>query len=738
MVRPRGWHVRLWACRIPRFPSTSMNPSIRCFFGLALLSGLPLLAQTSPAPRPDLNAWMDAWRAQHGSSWAVALDAQTGYAEMLYGGSAFPIPSEPRTDEDFVVLGAQRLPGLAELTGIPANQLEFVRTVFLPLGQAGSSDKQTIRYRQVVNGIPVQGGFVNLLFAATGELLSVQSTGLPQAADVGTLPALDQQDGLGFARQRFEEVTGLEANHLGTPELVIAQLEQNGRRVGKLSWKVELMHEMADAEPVGKRLFIDAATGALLKTEETVHHFDVGGNVKSYASPGTLPDSSTNPETLQNMPRLRCQAGATTVYTDLNGNFNFPGVNSNLSVTFTYVGNYASVNYSPGADYSLAQTCTPGSGNVITLNPTSGATITPQANAFLVSTMMRDWVRSIIPTDNTADFVTVANVNVSGSCNAFYNGNSINFYPAGGGCVNTSYSTVITHEQGHWLNDRYSSGNGGDGFGEGNADNFAMYMWDTPVVGANFSGNSFIRTGTNTRQFCGDSNPGCYGQVHTDGEVLMGACWKVRNNLNTALGNSAGDLRANTLFLSWMNSYNQGTIRSIIETQWITLDDNNGNITDGSPNFTAIDTGFRTQGFPGLTVTCPTPITGSCTQSPNSAGPGATLGYSGQNKISTNNFQLVAIGLPPNKTGLFFFGQNQTLVPLGSGFRCVNSPFFRTPATTSNAFGDLTYALNLNALPGGASITAGQTWFFQAWFRDNVGGTTTTNTSTMMEVKWCQ
>ena len=715
-----------------------MNLCHRSLLGLALLSGLPLFAQTNPTARPNLSPLMDAWRSQHGSSWSVLLDTQTGYAEFLYGGSAFPIPGEPRTDEDFVALGAQRLPGLESLTGIAASTLDFQRTVFLPLGQAGSTDKQTVRYRQVVNGVPVQAGFVNLLFAARGELLSVQSTALPGAERIGTLPGLDSTDGLGFARQRFEEITGLSANHVDEPELVIVQLEQGASRVGKLAWKVELMHEMQDAEPVGKRVYVDAHTGELLKTEETVHHFDVGGTVKSYASPGLLPDISSNPETLQNMPRLRAQAGATTVYTDVNGNFNFPGVSTNLSVTFTYVGNYASVNYQPGADYSLVQSCAPGNGNVITMNPSSGSTITPQANAFLASSRMRDWVRSILPTDNTADFVTVANVNVSGSCNAFYNGSSINFYPAGGGCSNTAYSTVVTHEQGHWMNDRYNSGNGADGFGEGNADAFAMYLWDTPIIGANFSGSSFIRTGTNTRQFCGDTNPGCYGQVHTDGEVLMGALWKVRNNLNTALGNSAGDLRADTLFLSWMNSYNQSTIRSVIETQWITLDDNNGNISDGSPNFTAIDSGFRTQGFPGLTVSCPPPVTGSCTQSPNSAGPGATLGYAGQNKVSTNNFQLVAVGLPPNKTGLFFFGQNQTLVPLGSGFRCVSSPFFRTPASTSNAFGDLTYNLNLNALPGGASIAAGQTWYFQAWFRDNVGGTTTTNTSTMMEVPWCQ
>lgn len=715
-----------------------MTQRTTAWLGLALLSSFPVFAQSGPVQRPNLGLAMDAWRAQHGSTWSVVTDAQTGYAEMVYGGSAFPVVSEPRDDADFIALAQQRLAATRELHGLDPSTLVLYRTVFLPLGQAGSTDKQTVRFQQVVQGVPVQGAFLNLLFSYRGELLSVHSTGLPGAETITTTPNLDAVDGVGFARAAFEQLTGWEANHVESNELVIVQILENGRRVGKLAYKVELAHEMDDAEPIGKRLFVDANTGVLLKTEETVHHFDVGGTVKANASPGLLPDISTNPEALLEMPRLRCQAGATTVYTNTAGVFNFPGVNTNLSVTFTFVGNYASVNYAPGTDYSLVQTCTPGSGNVVNMNPSSSSTVTPQANAFRVSTLMRDWIRSIIPTDNTGDFVTVANVNVSGSCNAFYNGNSINFYPSGGGCSNTSYSTIISHEQGHWLNDRYNTGNGGDGMGEGNADVFAMYLWDTPIVGANFSGSSFIRTGNNNRQFCGDSNGGCYGQVHTDGEVHMGALWKVRNNLNTALGNSVGDLTANTLFLSWLNSYNQSQIKSIIETQWLTLDDDNGNLSDGTPNFSAIDNGFRTQGFPGLTISCPAPVLGSCQLTPNSAGPGATLQYQGLNKISSNNFELVAVGMPPNKTGLFFFGQAQTLLPLGSGFRCVGSPFVRTPAQTSNAFGDMNYALNLNALPGSAVISAGQTWYFQAWFRDNVNGTATTNTSTMMEVTWCQ
>ncbi|MEK7326620.1 MAG: hypothetical protein AAB217_15350, partial [Chloroflexota bacterium] len=195
----------------------------------------------------------------------------------------------------------------------------------------------------------------------------------------------------------------------------------------------------------------------------------------------------------------------------------------------------------------------------------------------------------------------LANANLNSTCNAYYNGSSINMYRSGGGCNNTGYSTVVAHEEGHWANDLYGSGNGPDGFGEGNADVYGMFVYDTPLVGEYFFTNGgYIRTGNNTKLFCGDSHPGCYGEVHADGEVLMGALWKVRARLNTTLGNTAGDLVSDVLHAAWMNAFNDGQIRSIIEEHWLVLDDNDADIYNGTPNFGDIDGGFRAQGFPGI------------------------------------------------------------------------------------------------------------------------------------------
>jgi hypothetical protein len=400
---------------------------IRIITVLTLAALSPLgWSQTRSAARPDLDSALTSWRSAHGDNWSYVLDPQTGWAQMVYGGHTLAPASAPQTDADFIALALAAVPGAASLHGLEASTLVYQETAFLPLGQIGSNDKQTVRLRQTVGGVPVEGAYLNLLYSMRGELLSVQSSGLPGASTIGTEPAIGADDAAAFARGHFLAATHLDALSVGTPELLVAQIVAKGQRTGHLAWKVECNWSAQDVEPLRKLVYVDAQNGALLRMDEGILNFDVFGTLTTMASPGLLPDISTNPETAQVMKYARCQAGATTVYTDVTGAFNFPGVGANLAVTFTYVGLYALVNYAPGADYTLSQTLPPSTANAVLLNPASGATITPQANAYICSTGTRDWIRSINPSDAHGDFVTVANVNVTGTCNAYYNGNSIN------------------------------------------------------------------------------------------------------------------------------------------------------------------------------------------------------------------------------------------------------------------------------------------------------------------------
>jgi len=556
-------------------------------------------AQSTPdLPTPESAQALDQWRSDHGARWKTMTTRGTGRPDFLFGGTA-AAAATPTEDAAFAAAALDFLARTEGIHGMEPETLTLDRVLLLPFGQIGSTDKMTVRFHQSVDGVPVKDGAVNVLMDMGGRLLSVQSSGLPEVSEFETTATLSAAGALRSAEAAFDAEFGLTPTSLSSPALYVVQLERDERILPALAYEVQALWQRTDFEPEGEIYWLDADTGEVLRRMPAIHNFDVTGTVYTMATPGTAPDSASNPETQQPVPYVQIQSASGSTTTDANGNFTISGTDGPLNITVAYNGTYCSTNNEAGSDYSFSGSVS-GTGNSVVLNPSSQTNVTAEANAYQSVNLMRDWVRAIIPGDNTADFIANANCNISSNCNAYFNGNSINFYTSGGGCVNTAYSTVVAHEEGHWLNVRYGTGNGGDGMGEGNADVFGMYLYDDPIVGMNFCGSGcHVRNGNNNRQFCGDSNSACYGGVHADGEPWMGAAWKVRRNLKTTNGNANGSLIADTLFLGWMNSYNQTQIRSVIETQWLTLDDTDGNIDNGTPNYQDIDAGFREQGFPG-------------------------------------------------------------------------------------------------------------------------------------------
>ncbi|TAH35485.1 MAG: hypothetical protein EYC70_12565 [Planctomycetota bacterium] len=568
-----------------------------------LLLLVPLLFQDPGVPEA-----FRAWQLQHGDSWVLRVRPGTGAGRFLYGGRA-RAPFACASDADYAELARVVLQEASGVLRLDESTLVLQELHRLALSRIGSSDKVALVFTQEVRGVPVVGASVTVLCAPGGDLLALDSTALPQVQSLLTLPAVDPRAAIAAAHSAYAALEGRAAGTIGVPELVIYPHQPGERIVPRLAWAVELRTPVADGIPSGRRMYVAAdALADVLGSDQLVHTCgragtnDLTGHVDSFATPGVLPDTAANPETLQAMRSLRVSSTAGSAVTDAAGNFTIPHTGTTpVTLSFAFTGPFALVNNAAGLDYSLSVPFTPGVFQSVTMNPALTEEVTAQANAFNGIHDFRDYLKSIDPGENTMDFQVLANVNIASTCNAFFDGFSINFYLAGGGCPNTAYSTLVAHEEGHWANVREGSGNGPDGFGEGNADAYAMYIYDTPVVGQDFYGpGTLIRTGENMRQFCGDNNPGCYGETHSDGQVLMGALWKVRRNLNSSFGDAAGDLIADTLFVSWMNAYNDGQIRSIIEDHWLSLDDDDGNLANGTPSFPEIDSGFREQGFPGV------------------------------------------------------------------------------------------------------------------------------------------
>jgi hypothetical protein len=105
-----------------------------------------------------------------------------------------------------------------------------------------------------------------------------------------------------------------------------------------------------------------------------------------------------------------------------------------------------------------------------------------------------------------------------------------------------------------------------------------------------------------------------------------------------------------------------------------------------------------------------------CLSTPNSTGAAATMEADGVPSVFQNAFTLRASAVP-DEVGVFVIGASPTQLPFGNGFLCVGGSLQRSPAVAGMQ-GELTWSPDLHA----GALTAGQSWYTQAIFRDPLGG----------------
>ena len=124
--------------------------------------------------------------------------------------------------------------------------------------------------------------------------------------------------------------------------------------------------------------------------------------------------------------------------------------------------------------------------------------------------------------------------------------------------------------------------------------------------------------------------------------------------------------------------------------------------------------------------------TNYCTAVVNSTGVAATMGASGSTNIAANNLALNASDMPNNQFGIFVTSMTQGFVAgaggTSNGNLCVGGSIGRfslpNQILTTGGNGSFDLTVDLSMVPQGASFTAvssGDTWNFQAWYRDGVG-----------------
>ena len=347
----------------------------------------------------------------------------------------------------------------------------------------------------------------------------------------------------------------------------------------------------ADGSEPEKYLFVThAETGAILYQENLIIFEDVLGTVQGRATQGKGADFCEE-ELPEAMPWSRVNIGGTVAYTDSNGKFVIPNIGSSeVTVESRLRGLWFSVNNQAGANSVLYQTVTPpGPANFMHNDFNTSEFVRAEVNGYLQANVVRDFTLTYNPDYpglQQNEFPVYVNES-GGYCpgNAWYDYSSITFCASGGGYPNTAWSSVIHHEYGHHLVNMAGSGQGA--YGEGMGDVMGLLILDEAGTAWGFYGDcdTPLRNADNDMQYP------CTGEIHYCGQLLSGCVWSTRNELLITNPLTYIQILSN-LAINAMLLHTGTDINPSITIDYLTLDDDNGNIYDGTPHYAEIAAGF--------------------------------------------------------------------------------------------------------------------------------------------------
>ncbi|HUM48529.1 MAG TPA: hypothetical protein PLD84_16470, partial [Chitinophagales bacterium] len=342
--------------------------------------------------------------------------------------------------------------------------------------------------------------------------------------------------------------------------------------------------------------YVDAANGEILYRQNKVVQIDftVKGDI--------YPINSFS--TQQNWPlkNLQVNIGGTNYFTNSLGLVTAPPagpVTPTISLQGKWVKVVTGTNGNTVATYAPANVA---NGNTVTFQPSNPNGTERHINVYYHTNEIHDFMKTKFPNFTNLDNALTARVDrTDGDCNAFYNGTSINFYTTANGCNALSYiGDVMYHEYGHGINDKFYQSNG-DNFtngamGEGYADLWALGITGSPILGIGFfdnDPNGFVRRYDIDKKVYPQD---LVGEVHADGEIIAGAFWDMHLNLGNL--QQMMDIFKETFYAGITGlDGDEGVIYHDILVETLTVDDNDGDITNGTPNYCAITSGFAIHGI---------------------------------------------------------------------------------------------------------------------------------------------
>ncbi|MFK7905432.1 MAG: T9SS type A sorting domain-containing protein [Chitinophagales bacterium] len=368
----------------------------------------------------------------------------------------------------------------------------------------------------------------------------------------------------------------------------------------------EGMVDLKNSEGHAERLYtmMDASNGTIYYRQNKIRYYEPVAQGE-WTMLGYATENANDTEKLTFLPNMRVDidmgTDIETHVTDENGRLNVEITEPTMATVYMR-GDYCTVYEGSSRNNSNIP-----SYEVELSNDMQEVILPEEADLVAVSAYksvnrVHDWMKFWLPEDMTQlDYSLPTHIDLTdGTCNAFADGSSINFFREGGGCWTLALmADVIYHEYGHNINGAFYDYLGANfingGLHEGYADVWGLSITQEPILSEGYligSGGSFIRRY--------DTDPKVYpddltGAVHDNGEIIAGAWW----DLGQVIGNDA-------MFEIFVNSHygtpmraegEEGVLFSDVLFQALIADDDNGDLSDGTPNSDVIIEAFALHGI---------------------------------------------------------------------------------------------------------------------------------------------
>lgn len=455
---------------------------------------------------------------------------------------------------------------------------------FVLVGNHSSAGIRSVGFAQTSDGREVLGGSISFRFKAD-RLVVIASDAWPHVPAAASAARI----GEGHARTRTSDwiaadVAPARIDEFGTADTVVLPVLDGGVLAYR---EVVRVHVDTHAPRSRWAVYVDAISGEPIARKQVLS-FAQGG--VAYSVPVRAPVLG---RATYAAPFVEVVVDGAPTLTDAIGAFAF--ADGAAAATNTPVGSFVAL-HDEGGPIGVVQFA-PQDGSAFVWDAAAIEFLDAQLTSFVHASIVKGYVRPIALDLPWLEQQLAVTVNIDDTCNAFSDGDSINFYRASDNCENTGrIADVVYHEFGHSVHTQ-SIIPGVGVFNTSLSEGVSDYLAAT-IVNESGMGRGFFYDDSPLRELDPPDKewrwPEDRGEVHDEGRIIGGALWDLRKLMIAKYGQSTGVQLTDRI---WYESTRRAVDIPSMYLEALVVDDDDGNLANGTPNACEINAAYGPHGL---------------------------------------------------------------------------------------------------------------------------------------------